>query len=253
MRFRLRLEGKTASVLLAALMLGVRDMPAAAQVVYCANCSSEPTQLANYLQLVSTLAKQVALLEQAITQTGILVQNTTALAHPQYGTGQTDLLALQNLVAQTTALSYASANLNSAVNARFETYQTYSSSPLSSTAFAAKYQQWSQDMEASVLTTLKAAQTQSTQINGSEQQTIARLKAQTSGAAGQMQALQTGNAINLEAIAQVQKLRQLLLLDLQLKANAAGSLADKEAAQQGAWKAFVTKPNVTLGQGGARF
>jgi P-type conjugative transfer protein TrbJ len=108
-------------------------------------------------------------------------------------------------------------------------------------------------MEASVLTTLKAAQTQSTQINGSEQQTIARLSAQTSSAAGQMQVQQTGNAINLEAIAQVQKLRQLLLLDLQLKANAAGSLADREAAQQAAWKAFVTKPSVILGQGGARF
>src|SRR5262245_56310683 len=72
MRFRLRLEGKTASVLLAALIFGAEDMPAAAQVVYCTNCSSELTQLQNYLQLVSTLAKQVALLEQAITQTGIL-------------------------------------------------------------------------------------------------------------------------------------------------------------------------------------
>jgi P-type conjugative transfer protein TrbJ len=239
--------------ILAALVCGVPVPPVAAQAVYCTNCSSELTQLRNYLQLVTALAKQVALLEQAITQTGIMTQNTTPLANPQYGSGQTDLAALQRLVSQTTALSYASANLDSAAATRFQTYQTYSSSPLNSTGFAAKYQQWSQDMQASVLTTLKAAQTQSTQINGTEQQTLARLKAQTSGAAGQMQALQAGNAISLEAVAQVQKLRQLLLLDLQLKANAAGSLADKEAAQQAAWKTFVTKPSVTLGQGGARF
>jgi type IV secretion system protein TrbJ len=156
-------------------------------------------------------------------------------------------------VAQTTALSYASANLDATVNARFQTYQTYTSSPLNSTGFAAKYQQWSQDMQASVLTTLKAAQTQATQINGSEQQTVSRLQAQSTGAAGQLQALQTGNAIGLEAIAQVQKLRQLLLTDLQLKANASGASADKDAARQAAWQAFAAKPTVTLGQGGARF
>ena len=108
-------------------------------------------------------------------------------------------------------------------------------------------------MQASVLTTLKAAQTQATQINGSEQQTVSRLQAQSTGAAGQLQALQTGNAIGLEAIAQVQKLRQLLLTDLQLKANASGASADKDAARQAAWQAFAAKPTVTLGQGGARF
>jgi P-type conjugative transfer protein TrbJ len=78
-------------------------------------------------------------------------------------------------------------------------------------------------------------------------------KAQSSAAAGQLQALQTGNAIGLEAIGQVQKLRQLLLTDLQLKANAAGASADKDTAQQAAWQAFVAKPTVSLGQGGARF
>ena len=155
--------------------------------------------------------------------------------------------------AQTTALSYASANLDATVNARFQTYQAYAASPPTSTGFAAKYQQWSQDMQASVLTTLKAAQTQATQINGPEQQTVSRLQAQSTGAAGQLQALQTGNAIGLEAIAQVQKLRQLLLTDLQLKANASGASADKDAAQQAAWQAFAAKPSVTLGQGGARF
>jgi len=163
MRLLLRREAKASALapaLVAMLLCGTPDAPASAQVVYCTNCSSELTQLQNYLQLVSTLAKQAALLEQAITQTSLMVQNATPLSNPQYGSGQTDLQALQNLVAQTTALSYASANLDATVNARFQTYQTYTSSPLNSTGFAAKYQQWSQDMQASVLTTLKAAQTQ---------------------------------------------------------------------------------------------
>lgn len=211
------------------------ETSASAQAVYCTNCSSELTQLQNYLQLVATLAKQAALLEQAITQTGLMVQNITPLSKPSYGNGQSDLAALQNLVAQATALSYASANLDTAANARFQTYQTYAASPQTSTGFAAKYQQWSQDMETSVLSTLKAAQSQANTINGSEQQTVSQLKAQSTAAAGQLQAQQTGNAIGLEAIGQVQKLRQLLLTDLQLKANAAGASADKDAAHQAAW------------------
>jgi P-type conjugative transfer protein TrbJ len=256
MRFCPRPKAKAralAPVLLALLLSATPETPASAQVVYCTNCSSELTQLQNYLQLVATLAKQAALLEQAITQTGLMVQNITPLAKPQYGNGQADLQALQNLIAQTNALSYASANLDASVNARFQTYQAYAASPPTGTGFAAKYQQWSQDMEASVLTTLKAAQSQAATINGSEQQTVSQLKAQSSNAQGDLQALQTGNAIGLEAIGQVQKLRQLLLTDLQLKANATGASADKDAAQQAAWQAFVAKPTVNLGQGGARF
>lgn len=256
MRFRLRPDAKTralAPILMSLLLSATPETPVSAQVVYCTNCSSELTQLQNYLQLVATLAKQAALLEQSITQTGLMVQNITPLSKPSYGNGQADLRALQNLIAQTNALSYASANLDTAVNARFQTYQTYAASPPTSSGFAAKYQQWSQDMEASVLTTLKASQDQANTINGSEQQTVSRLQAQSSAAGGQLQAQQTGNAIGLEAIAQVQKLRQLLLTDLQLKANAAGASADKDAAQQAAWQAFAAKPTVTLGQGGARF
>src|SRR3974390_949907 len=160
MSFCLRPDAKARALapVLLTLLSAVPEMPASAQVIYCTNCSSELTQLQNYLQLVATLAKQAALLEQSITQTGLMVQNITPLAKPSYGNGQADLQALQNLIAQTNALSYASANLDSAVNARFQTYQAYAASP--PTSVAAKYQQWSQDMEASVLTALKAAQSQ---------------------------------------------------------------------------------------------
>ena len=256
MRLLLRREAKASALapaLVAMLLCGTPDVPASAQVVYCTNCSSELTQLQNYLQLVSTLAKQAALLEQAITQTSLMVQNATPLSNPQYGSGQADLQALQNLVAQAKRCPTRPPISTPASTLAFRPIRPMRRRRSTSTGFAAKYQQWSQDMQASVLTTLKAAQTQATQINGSEQQTVSRLQAQSTGTAGQLQALQTGNAIGLEAIAQVQKLRQLLLTDLQLKANASGASADKDAARQAAWQAFAAKPTVTLGQGGARF
>ncbi len=84
MRFFPRPDAKArafASVLLSLLSV-TPETPASAQVVYCTNCSSELTQLQNYLQLVATLAKQAALLEQSITQTSLMVQNATPLAKP---------------------------------------------------------------------------------------------------------------------------------------------------------------------------
>src|SRR6516165_6778657 len=96
MRFCLRPDAKARALapVLLTLLSVTPEMPASAQVVYCTNCSSELTQLQNYLQLVATLAKQAALLEQSITQTGLMVKNATPLAKPSYGIGQADLLAL---------------------------------------------------------------------------------------------------------------------------------------------------------------
>ena len=91
MRFCPRPDAKAralAPVLLTLLLSATPETPASAQVVYCTNCSSELTQLQNYLQLVATLAKQAALLEQAITQTGLMVQNATPLAKPPMETGK---------------------------------------------------------------------------------------------------------------------------------------------------------------------
>src|SRR5271166_5691912 len=86
MRFHPRPDAKAralAPVLLTVLLSTMPETLAFGQVVYCTNCSSELTQLQNYLQLVATLAKQAALLEQAITQTGLMVQNATPLSKPQ--------------------------------------------------------------------------------------------------------------------------------------------------------------------------
>jgi type IV secretion system protein TrbJ len=138
-----------------------------------------------------------------------------------------------------------------AFQGKFGTYQSYLGGAQTPASFAAKYQQWSADTNTSVLTTLKGAGLQASSIQGSEDALMQALHTQNSSVSGQLQAAQLGNAIATEGVRQVQKLRQLLLLDLQLKANSIQNGQDKEASQQAAWRKFVTAPTVTAT--GARF
>ncbi len=238
---------------IAALAFALAGEPgASAQVVTCTNCGSEVTQILNYLQLGQQLLKQAALLEQSLSQTRLMTTNTTPLASVPQGAAATDLKALFALVAQAQSLSFAGANLDSRFQAKFGTYQSYLGSAQTPASFSAKYQQWSADANASVLTTLKGAGLQATAMQGSEEALLQALHTQNGSVSGQLQAAQLSNAIATEGVHQIQKLRQLLLLDLQLKANAIQNGQDKEASQQAAWRKFVTAP-AAASTTGARF
>jgi P-type conjugative transfer protein TrbJ len=78
-------------------------------------------------------------------------------------------------------------------------------------ALGSKYQQWSEDTNSSVLTTLKAAGLHSGQIEGSEGVLFKQLESMATSAEGRMQALQVANQIALTAARQTQKLRQIML------------------------------------------
>ncbi len=243
---------KAMRLAIAALIYALAGTASApAQVVVCANCSSEVTQILNYLQLGEQLLKQAALLEQSLSQTQLMTTNTTPLASVPHGDAANDLKALFALVAQAQSLSFASANLDSRFQGKFGTYQSYLGGAQTPASFAAKYQQWSADANASVLTTLKGAGLQATSMQGSEEALLQGLHTQNGSVSGQLQAAQLSNVIATEGVRQIQKLRQLLLLDLQLKANAIQNGQDKEASQQAAWQKFVTAPTVTAT--GARF
>ena len=55
-----------------------------------------------------------------------------------------------------------------------------------------------------------------------------------------MQAIQVANQIALAAARQTQKLRQLMLMQLQLQANFIQTEADRQAAEEAAYRNFVT-------------
>jgi type IV secretion system protein TrbJ len=87
---------------------------------------------------------------------------------------------------------------------------------------------------------------------GDEQGTIASLRTQAAGVEGNLQAMQTLAQIGLLHVEQLQKVRQLILTDTSLQANAIQTRADRDAFEQAAWRKFIKTP-ATQTSGGARF
>ena len=67
-----------------------------------------------------------------------------------------------------------------------------------------------------------------------------------------MQALQTLAQIGLLNVEQLQKVRQLMLTDTSLQANAIQTRSDRDAFEEAAWRSFMKTPAIQTG-GGARF
>src|SRR5262245_60635204 len=97
-------------LLLAILMFAA---PASrAQAVICTNCATEFTQLANNLQLVDQLARQVELVRESVQQTANLALNTRPLEGQAWGTTLAEIRRLNSLLTQAKSLSFASADLD---------------------------------------------------------------------------------------------------------------------------------------------
>jgi len=246
---------KVAALALAAIawlsFAGVRQ--SLAQAVYCTNCASEITQLLNLARLVDQLGTQGNILQTNTNQFQTMTVNTTPLPSLEWGNEAATIQSVNTALASANALSFAKTGLAAQFGQHYGTYDSYLTSPATSAAFAGKYQQWSATANASVLSTLEAGSLQSGQIGGDELALINRLKSQTGAVQGNLEALQTLAQVALLNIEQLQKLRQLILADTSLKANAIQTEADQSASQQAAWRTFIKTQTTIPTSGGQRF
>ncbi len=218
----------------AAAPFGARAAPAANLVT---GVASEATQLLNYAQLFQqalTLGDQL----RAMTNTlEIARQNVARLTSGWNGTTQ-DLVRLQALVNQGTHLAYTAQNLDSAFAAKYPGYSQYASQRLGPTGMAAKYDQWSRETSDSTKAALKVAGLQSSEL-ATEAGTIRALESAGSSAQGQLQAVQVGHQIAVEQLRQTQKLRQLIMTQMQLQADYQATEQDRADFQRGAMREFT--------------
>ena len=232
-----------------ALGMSVSLPRAHAVVVTCTNCGTEFTQLANNLQLADQLARQVELVQQSIRQSENLLLNTNGLDQFQFGNALGELRQVSTLLGQAKSLSFTSAQLDGQFAQKYKDYNAYVQGLTGIEALDQKYQQWSEDTNSGVLTTLKAAKLHSGQIEGGEDALFQELEGMAGTAEGRMQALQVANQIALAAARQTQKLRQILLMQVQLQAMYIQTQMDKQAAESGAWRTFTKPQDVNTGNG----
>ena len=211
-----------------------------AQTVFCTNCGTELTQLANNLQLVDQLRRQIQLVQVSLQQFDNMTLNTQGLTSQTFSTTLAEIRRLNALLAQAKSLSFTSTDLDQRFPQKYGDYNSYVAKQGGKNDVTAKAQQWSEDTNSSVLTTLKTAALAATQIEGEEDRYLQKLERDAAAATGRMQAIQVGNLIALAGVRQTQKLRQNLLMLIQLEANAIQRMSDEKAVDAASWAKFNT-------------
>ena len=199
--------------------------------------ASEATQLLNYAQLFQqalTLGDQLRAMTDALE---IARRNVAKLGSGWSGATQ-DLVRLQALVSQGEHLAYTARDLDSAFAAKHPGYAQYATQRLGPTGMAAKYDQWSRETRDSSKATLRVAGVQSEEL-ATEAGTIRALERAGSTVEGQLQAIQVGHQIAVEQVRQTQKLRQLVMTQMQLEADYRATEQDRADLQRGAMREFT--------------
>src|SRR6202166_3513762 len=224
------------TVVLSMLFLCV---PAPTDAGVAAGVATEGTQILKQAHLIMGYIRQGLQLEAQMKQ--LTEQLKQGLKSPQqfFGSIQQDLGQLAQIVQGGQALAYSMGNLD----AQFRnTFPGYSSS---NSGYFNNYKKWSQTSLDTTLGTLRAVGLQGQQLN-SAQSVLAQLRLMSTGAGGQMQAVEVGNQIAEQQVEELMSLRQLMLTDLQRKqAYQAEQIKKKQADNAALQQVFGTHPLVT--------
>ena len=188
---------------------------------------------------------------QIVLQVRDQLQNSRGVSQQLWGSAMADLRRVNAVVSGTRSLTYVAGDLDRQFARRYGTYGAYAGRPLDGAAAAAKYQQWSEEANDNVLVALKGASAQAAQLS-TEDADLRALESAAGAAEGRMQALQVGNQLTGQSIRQVQKLRQLMMLNTQLQANHMQAAQDRDALQAAASRQARAKSD-NLAAGGERF
>jgi len=199
--------------------------------VYCTNCGTEWTALASKVVLVEQLINQGKQLENEVSQLANMVTNTKAIPNMIWGTATQDFNQLNSLLSQSKSLAYTAGNLDQQFASRYSTYPQYLSENMTASDWQSKYAEWSKEGTDNALYAYKGLGLQASQLKN-EQAMMQQLQAMAGTAEGRMQALQIGNMMAAQNVQQLQELRQLMMMQLQMQADYVAMQQDKEAAHE---------------------
>jgi type IV secretion system protein TrbJ len=195
----------------AACVLGVTLCVAPAQATL-GDYAREWTQILNHAQLVDAYIRQGEQLRQQII--GILDQakNTLNLPFQVFGPILAEIGAFHSVVREGQALAYSMGNLDAEFARRFRTWGYQPDT------WYQQYQLWSRTNRDGALNVLKAANLQANQMM-SEEQVLRQLRTMSQSSQGRMQAAQVGLQLAEQQVQQLQKLRLLMMADIQSKVD----------------------------------
>jgi type IV secretion system protein TrbJ len=183
--------------------------------------ATEITQLLNHVELIDQYIQQVQMVSNQLSQIQNMIRNTTVNPSQIFGAVNQDLSTLGTAVQGGQSLAYSMGNLDSQFTQRFPGYQAVG------TNYGARYSLWGKTALDTISGTLRAMGLQSSQLQN-EQTILAALRARSENPIGMSDTVAAGNQISEQQVEQLQKLRELMLADLQSKqAFQAATLQDQ--------------------------
>jgi len=209
------------------LLVGVPVQEARAQLFGLG--ATEITQLLNHAQLAMTYIKEAQTALNAIQMAQMMVREGVNLAqHPTTNIAY-DLGMLSSILVQSQGLAGDMAQMDVAFR---QTYGNYSG-PDAATQFALQYNNWANTTLNTIRGSVNAAGYQGSML-GNEQAWMTQIQMMNKTTMGRDQSLQLGNTIAIEEIAQLQKLRQLMIADMTSKGAFTAQQVNGQQAQQAA-------------------
>jgi P-type conjugative transfer protein TrbJ len=218
-----------AVAILPALLIFVPVREAKAQLGFgaewCTNCADEPTALISKATQLMQYIKEAETALQAVQLATMMTREVKQLVtHPSTNILQ-DLAVFSNVLVQSQGLALDLARTDASFRQNF---QMTSPSPL--VDYASQYNKWASTALNSLHASANSAGYQGNMLNN-EQQFMAQMNQLNQQSNGQDQSLQIANSIGIEEVAQLQKLRMLMISNMQ--SNAAFSTAQLNSEQMG--------------------
>lgn len=227
--------------------------PAKAQIF--PDLASEHTQVLNHIELVVQVKKLVDQLDmmkkQLWTQIDMLSDlnvNSYLVYDFEWGRVTEELKKLHELFEHSRALVYTARDLEQEFRTRYKSYKEWSHERPETGDLVKKYEQWSDETADNIKITLRAAGLQADQFED-EDEVLGNLKWQSSSSEGRNQLLQVGHQLAVQEIGQLQKLRQLMMLQIQMHTEAAAAAADRDAMQRAQHRQFTRILDVPVDNG----
>jgi P-type conjugative transfer protein TrbJ len=150
----------------------------------------------------------------------------------QWANIQNLLQQLGGEVEQGQALAYSMPNLDSRFKQKYPGY-------VGSQDYQKTYSDWSQTTLDTMRSTLESAGMQAGQF-GSEQLALNQLSTLSQSAQGRMQALQVGNMVATQQVAQLQKLRQLVIAQINAQNTFASYQIQKDQSSEASSSSWIS-------------
>lgn len=226
---------KVCNVFIAAFLLTIAFYQSAFAMIPVIDALNAKLNLVTSLKTATMVIQQIQQIQNQLQAIKYQATNLKTLSGQNWDNARQSLSQLGNAMQQGKSLAYSASNVDQQFKQRFP---GYTGSQGSTSDYSGEYKKWvqtNQDTMNGVMDQINASYEQQSQEEALDQ--LLAQKAKTPQ--GRMQALQVGNEIAAEQIAQMQKLKATMMAQANAQAEYYAYQAQKDAAKQQSVDAVV--------------